>query len=249
MSQLATPARFVPTAQADWKAAGEVSLDGAIAGQDFSGSFAATLIVSADGKTLYALDQGNWRIVIIDAATMQRIASIATGNYPFGLALSPDGERLYVTNTGLFEYTTIPGANRKDPLGTGLHFPPFGYPSKAAREGAVVEGKKIAGLGNENSDRGSSLWTYDVRDSRAPVRHRKASPRRPDQRNRAARPSAARRPRVSLLTNDAVYVSLAHEDAVAKISADGTRLLAQTELSPFTEAAFQRRRRAAPCAA
>jgi YVTN family beta-propeller protein len=87
---------------ADWKPAGELSLAGTIAGQDFSGSFAATLVVSSDGKTLYALDQGNWRIVLIDSTTLQRVASIPTGTYPFGLALSPDGHRLYVTNSGLF---------------------------------------------------------------------------------------------------------------------------------------------------
>ena len=55
----------------DWGPAGEVSLDGPLAGpqkgKDVAGSFAATLVVSPDGKTLYALDQGNWRIVILDA--------------------------------------------------------------------------------------------------------------------------------------------------------------------------------------
>jgi YVTN family beta-propeller protein len=222
----------------DWKAAGELALDGTTAGQDFSGSFAATLIVSADGKTLYALDQGNWRIVLIDAATMQRVASIATGNYPFGLALSPDGERLYVTNTGLFEYTTIPGASPKNPLGTGLHFPPFGYPSKAAREGAVVEGKKIAGLGNENSDRGSSLWTYDVNDREHPALTAKLRLGAQITEIRGHTVGGAA-PTGVAADNDAVYVSLAHEDAVAKISADGARLLTQTELSPFAEARFK----------
>jgi YVTN family beta-propeller protein len=153
---------------ADWSAGAEVALDAAIAGKEYSGSFAATLVVSADGKTIYALDQSNWRVVVIDAAKMECVASIPTGSYPFGLALSPDESKLYVSNTGLFEYTTIPGASDKDPLHTGLHFPPFGYPSKAAREGATVEGKKIAGLGDENSDRGSSLWNYDVRDRASP---------------------------------------------------------------------------------
>ena len=223
---------------ADWKPAGELSLDGTIAGQDFSGSFAATLIVSSDGKTLYALDQGNWRIVIIDTATMQRVASIATGTYPFGLALSPDGQRLYVTNSGLFEYTTVPGASEKNPLGTGLHFPPFGYPSKAAREGAVVEGKKIAGLGNENSDRGSSLWTYDIRDREHPTLTAKLRLGAQIGETRGQTVGGAA-PTGVAAENDAVYVSLAHEDAVAKISADGTRLLAQTELSPFTEPRFK----------
>ncbi len=129
----------------DWTKAAEVSLDGTIrtSSKAAAGSFAATVLASPDGKTLYALDQGNWRIVVLNAVTLERIAEIATGSYPFGLALSPDGARLYVTNTGLFEYTTIPGASENDPLGTGLHFPPFGYPSKAAREGATVEGKKI----------------------------------------------------------------------------------------------------------
>jgi YVTN family beta-propeller protein len=222
----------------DWKGAGELSLDGTIAGQDFSGSFAATLIVSADGKTIYALDQGNWRIVLIDATTMQRIASVPTGNYPIGLALSSNGQRLYVTNTGLFEYTTIPGASEKDPLGTGLHFPPFGYPSKAAREGAVVEGKKIAGLGNENSVRGSSLWTYDVRDREYPALTAKLRLGAQISETRGQSVGGAA-PTGVAAENDAVYVSLAHEDAVAKISSDGTRLLAQTELSPFTEPRFR----------
>ena len=50
----------------DWTKAAEVSLDGPI--PNFSkpaeGSFAATVLASPDGKTLFALDQGNWRIVV-----------------------------------------------------------------------------------------------------------------------------------------------------------------------------------------
>ncbi len=226
----------------DWKAVAELSLDGPVggpvAGKDYSGSFAATLIVSADGKTIYSVDQGNWRVVIIDAAGLQRVACIPTGSYPFGLALSPNGERLYVTNSGLFEYTAIPGASAQDPLGTGLHFPPFGYPSKAAREGAVVEGKKIVGLGDENSDRGSSLWTYDVRDRAHPVLAAKLRLGAQITEARGQTVGGAAPTGVSA-ESDAVYVSLAHEDALAKISADGTRLLSQAQLSPFTGAQFQ----------
>ncbi len=154
-----------------WQADREVALDGKAGGTDFSGSFAASVMVSSDGKTLYALDQGNWRVVVIDTERMERVASIPTGAYPYGMVLSPDGKRLYVTNSGLFEYTTIPGASDKDQLGTGLHFPPFAYPSKEARDGVKVEGKQIPGLGDENSDRGSSLWTYDVSDRAHPADH------------------------------------------------------------------------------
>lgn len=221
----------------DWHSAGEVALDGTMDGKDVSGSFAATLVVSSDGKTLYALDQGNWRVVVIDAASMRVISSSPTGSYPFGLALSPDGARLYVTNTGLFEYTTIPGADANKELATGLHFPPFGYPSKAARDGAIVEGKHIAGLGDENSLRGSSLWTYDIRDREHPsitAKRRLGATitEAPGQTVGGAAPTGV------AADADAVYVSLAHDDAVVKLSTDGSRVVAQAALSPFSDSKF-----------
>ncbi|MGA9426830.1 MAG: YncE family protein, partial [Terracidiphilus sp.] len=86
---------------AEWKVTGEVSLDGECHGKNYAGSFAATLVVSADGETIYVLDQGNWRVVILDAHQLRVASCIATGAYPFGMALSPDGKRLYVTNSGL----------------------------------------------------------------------------------------------------------------------------------------------------
>lgn len=217
----------------DWKAVRETSLDGTLGGQEFSGSFAATLVVSADGKTIYALDQGNWRVVVLDAVRMERIASAPTGTYPFGMALAPDGRRLYITNTGLFEYTTVPGADPKNMVGTGLHFPPFGYPSKAAREGTMAEGKQIAGLGDENSERGSSLWTYDVTERARPTVAAKLRLGEKITETRAGTVGGAA-PTGVAADGDAVFVSLAHDDAIAKVSADGSHVLAQTELTPFT---------------
>jgi YVTN family beta-propeller protein len=157
-----------------------------------------------------------------------------------GMALAPDGSRLYVTNTGLFEYTTIPGASEKDPLGTGLHFPPFGYPSKAAREGAVVEGQKIPGLGDENSDRGSSLWTYDVRDREHPALTAKLRLGEKIREAKGATVGGAA-PTGVAAADDAVFVSLAHQDEIAKIGVDGTKVMGQAELSPFTGARFKDR--------
>jgi YVTN family beta-propeller protein len=39
--------------------------------------------------------------------------------------------------------------------------------------------------------------------------------------------------------DDAVYVSLAHEDSVAKIAIDGSRLISETPLTPFTGSKFE----------
>lgn len=228
----------------DWKAAGEVSLDEPVStvqkksAHSRLGSFAATLTISADGKTLYALDQGRWRIVIIDAEKMQRVATISTGRYPYELALSPDGQRLYVTNTGLFAYTLVAGVNEKDLIKTGLHFPPSGYPSARTRNGAVVEGKKVAGLGDENSLFGSSVWTYDVHDRQHPVlTARLRLGRHIGEGSRDAIGGAA--PTGVAATQDAAFVTLAHQDTVVKISADGSRILGEAKLSPFTGKRFE----------
>jgi YVTN family beta-propeller protein len=166
-----------------------------------------------------------------------RIASIPTGAYPFNLALSPDGNRLYVTNIGLFEYSTIPGAKREDPIHTGLHFPPFGYPSKEARDGVDVEGRHIPGLGDPNSPRGSSLWTYDVTDVAHPTKTAELRLGQPITELPNGQVGGAA-PTGIVAGADAVYVSLAHQDSIAKISPDGTRILAEAQLSPFPLADF-----------
>lgn len=216
---------------------GDIPLDGPTDGHNYSDSFAAMVLASADGKTLYALDQGNWRVVMIDAVKRERIASVPTGRYPMMLALSPDDSRLYITNTGLFEYTTIPGADAKDPLRSGLRFPPFGFPSEAARRGVTVEGKKIPGLGDENSLNGSSLWTCDVRDPRHPAVTQRLHLGEPISEARDATIGGSA-PTGVAADASAVYVTLGHDDAVVKVSPDGAQVLAQAQLSPFSSAAF-----------
>lgn len=226
----------------DWQLASETSLDGPIPGgaqkaKPVQESFAATLTLSKDGKTLFALDQGNWRVVIIDTGTMEKIAAIPTGRYPYELTLSPDAQRLYVTNTGLFEYTLIPGVDSKDPIRTGLHFPPSGYPSARTRNGAIVNGRKIPGLGDENSTSGSSVWTYDVHEPRNPVlKARLRVGQTIGETRRDAVGGAA--PTGIASSEDAVYVTLAHQDSVLKISADGSRILGEAKLSPFEGSRF-----------
>ncbi len=225
-------------ATADWHKIATIPLDAKLGETEYAGSFAATLVLSPDGRTLYVLDQGNFRVALIETASRTIVANLPTGNYPYGLALSPDGQRLYVTNIGLFTYSAIPGASAKDPIGTGLKFPPFGYPSRAAREGATVEGRQIPGLGDENSTRGSSLWTYDVHDSAHPAKSAELRlGERITQATNGTVGSAA--PTGVVASSDAVYVSLSHQDAVVKITPDGTHQLAEAALTPFSGPKFQ----------
>jgi YVTN family beta-propeller protein len=216
-----------------WHRILRINLNGPLKAHVYKESFAATLALSSDGRTLYVIDQANWRVVVIDTATRTLVASLATGVNPIALSLSPDGRRLYVANSGLFEYKTIPGADNADRLHTGLHFPPFGYPSQAARNGATVEGRSIPGLGDANDLRGSSLWTYDVAD---PKKGRHVASLRlgtpiESQKGHVVGGAA---PSGLVADGSAVYVALAHEDAVAVIGADGRTLQAEIPLSPFT---------------
>jgi DNA-binding beta-propeller fold protein YncE len=101
-----------------------------------------------------------------------------------------------------------------------------------------VEGRQVAGLGDANNTRGSSLWTYDLSD-RAQARHvaslRLGTPISSTKVVGGAAPSAV------VANEHAVYVALAHEDAVAVIDADGRGLQTQIPLSPFTGPEFQDR--------
>jgi YVTN family beta-propeller protein len=154
-----------------------VSLNTTIQGTKFSDSFAMDLALSADGKSVYAADVTNFRIAVIDTATNKAISSVKVGRYPYALAVS--GSKVYVTNIGMFEYSPIPkpdkaavakaAANKDDDQAEkidprGLTFPPFGFPSKEARDGVRREGRNIPGLGDPNVPDSFSVWGVEAKD-------------------------------------------------------------------------------------
>ncbi|HLK19723.1 MAG TPA: beta-propeller fold lactonase family protein, partial [Bryobacteraceae bacterium] len=216
----------------NWQRVNRIALD--------KDAFASNLALSRDGRFLYVVDQGNWRIAVIDTAVSKLVTVVPTGANPLAIAISEDGRRLYFTNSGLFEYTLINGARKEDTLSTGLHFPPFGYPSKEARRGVLAEGRKVAGLGSENDPRGSSLWTVDISNPNKPAI---VSKLRLGHAIGSGRHAVVGGASPSGVIADArhVYVTLAHEDGVAVISPDGKTLESQIALTPFSGADFQDR--------
>ncbi len=56
------------------------------------------VVVSADGRTAYAANQGSDTVSGIDAADAEVTANVAVGRVPAGLALPPDGGTLWVAN-------------------------------------------------------------------------------------------------------------------------------------------------------
>jgi YVTN family beta-propeller protein len=139
-----------------------VSLDDA----RFAGSIPGDLALSPDGRTLLAVDQGNYRLVVIDASTRRVIGWARTGRIPFAVAFTADGRSACVANAGLFEYRPV--ERRAGDDARGLAFPPFGYPSREAREGTVVEGRRVPGLGSPHTPEAYSVWGFDLADPAHP---------------------------------------------------------------------------------
>ncbi len=138
----------------------------------FSDSYTGDLAFDAHRDLLYVLDQANFRLVTLDTRKGQIVSSLPVGRLPFAIALSPDKRTAYVTNIGMFQYSPIPGADRKSPQQTGLPFPAFGFPSPEAVSGArrdTAHGPvDVPGLGDPNVGEANSLYIIDLKDPEAP---------------------------------------------------------------------------------
>jgi YVTN family beta-propeller protein len=133
---------------------------------EYRDSYTGDLAFDPERNILYAVDQANFRVAVVDIRSRQVIASARVGRLPFALALSPDRRRLFVTNFGMFEYRAIPGADAKQAKATGLPFPAFGFPSPEAAAGVERQTERgmvrVPGLGDPNVQESNSLGIVDV---------------------------------------------------------------------------------------
>lgn len=137
----------------------------------FSDSYSGDLALDAGRDLLYVLDQANFRLVTVDTRKGQIVATLPVGRLPFAIALSPDKRTAYITNIGMFQYSPIPGADRKSPQETGLPFPAFGFPSPEAVNGARRNTARgpvdVPGLGDPNVRESNSLYVVNLRNPAA----------------------------------------------------------------------------------
>lgn len=121
------------------------------------------LKLSRDGRFLYAVDQMLFRMIVIDTHSKKIVASAKTGRYPFGIILSPDQQKVYVANVGMFEYTKIGDLEARHDLKNALDFPPFGFGTKEMEEGTRIGSTDIPGLGSPNAPESFSVWSFSVK--------------------------------------------------------------------------------------
>ncbi|MBQ7269584.1 MAG: hypothetical protein IJS62_07020 [Bacteroidales bacterium] len=61
---------------------------------------ARTLVASPDGRYLFVACNHDSKIAVVDARSMRMLGAVDADSYPVGLAISPDGRRLYATSQG-----------------------------------------------------------------------------------------------------------------------------------------------------
>lgn len=193
----------------------------------FADSYSGDLAFDAERNILYAADQANFRVAVIDVRSRQVVASIQAGRLPFALALSPDRKRLYVTNIGMFRYEAIPGADAKRAKETGLAFPAFGFPSAEATRGADRKTEsgtvRVPGLGNPNVRESNSLAVVDVTTPSAPKVEAFVRTGLPF----GAKSDSGSSPSGVAATADRVFVSNASNDSVTVIDAKTNQVAAE----------------------
>ena len=136
---------------------------------DYIHGYIGDLKLTKDGKTLYAVDQIGFRMVVVDTKTKTLKHSVPVGRYPFGICLSPDEKKAYVANVGMFEYALIKDGSGDESKVKPISFPAFAYGSKEMIEGIENDTILIPGLGDPNAIEAFSVFAINLEDSTNPV--------------------------------------------------------------------------------
>lgn len=196
----------------------------------YKDSYSGDLAYDRTRRLLYVVDQANFRVAVIDARARKLISSVRTGRLPFAIAIAPDGQRIYVTNVGMFEYKAVPGADPKRAVETGLPFPAFGFPSPEAAVGARREtaagSVDVPGLGDPNVMEANSVAVIDVRDPAAPRVEKFARTGMPFGKESLGGSS----PSGVVASRDHIYVSNGHNDSISVIDSKTLEVTATVPL-------------------
>ena len=135
---------------------------------DYSHGYIGDLVLSKDGKKLYAVDQIGFRMIIADTETRKLEHSIPVGRYPFGICLSPDGQKIYVANVGMFQYSIVKGVTKDNVIEKALKYPAFAYGSEEMKKGIENDSVSVPGLGEMNSPEAFSVFTVSLANPEKP---------------------------------------------------------------------------------
>ena len=150
----------------NFKIIDKIDLNGFFDNVNYVDSFTSDLVYNPGKDELLVLDRGNFRLVRIDLKDKKITASIPTGRQPFGLALSPDYKTALVANVGMYSYSLVEGTTPQNIKNQMINWHPYPNNTKESIEGTSIDGKKIPGLGNPNSDEAMSVFVIDLENNK-----------------------------------------------------------------------------------
>jgi len=137
-------------------------------GQKTPDGYIGDMKLSKNGRYLYAVDQMLFRMIVVDTKSKKIVASAKTGRYPFGIILSPNQQKVYVANVGMFEYSKIGNIEAEKDYKKALDFPAFGFGSEEMKSGTHIDSLDIPGLGDPNVPESFSVWSFSVKNPAKP---------------------------------------------------------------------------------
>jgi len=141
---------------------GEIDCSFSDSKSDYTHGYIGDLVLSRDGRTIYAVDQVGFRMVVVDAVKRKLVANVPVGRYPFGICLSPDEKQAFVANVGMYKYSLVRKKKNGEWKNGMIDYPAFAYGSEEAEEGILNDSLDIPGLGPVDSDESFSVWAVDV---------------------------------------------------------------------------------------
>jgi DNA-binding beta-propeller fold protein YncE len=148
---------------------GSIDCSDSVAGMDYTHGYIGDLTLSKDGRTLFAVDQIGFRMVIVDIPSRTLKHSVPVGRYPFGICLSPDEKEVYVANVGMFEYAYIRESSEEDARVKPIAYPAYAFGSEEMLTGIENDTLYIPPLGDPNAREAFSVFVIDLRDPLKPV--------------------------------------------------------------------------------
>lgn len=186
--------------------------------------------MSRDERFVFGADVARQRVVVFDIVEGKVVADIPAGREPFSIALSDDGQRLFVANIGVFDYSLIPTGDGNP---RGLTKPAFGFPSNESEEGVFHEGRKVPGLGDPLVPDANSVWMFDVSNPAKPEVVAKVKTgiliHAPADSGKAVGGSS---PNALLVFKDTLFVTNANNDTVQYLDAKTLEIRKTVKLAP-----------------
>jgi len=210
----------------------EIVCDTTWKGKTYSSSYIGDMVLDQEGRFLYAVDQLNFRMIVIDTKSQEIVHSIPVGRYPFGITLSPDESKAYVANVGMYEYEVAYTFEPNDPSETRINKPIYKYLSEEAEKGIASDTLNVPGLGDPLSPESFSVFAIDLKSEVPTVTAKIKTGIQIGEILEEVPAVGGSSPNSVVATNQYVFVSNGNSDCITVINAETEKIEKEIFLNP-----------------